>query len=205
VTEAGAVEVYYDPFDFEIDDNPYPTWKRLRDEAPLYFNEKYNFYALSRYEDVARELPNWATYRSGRGTTMDIIMSGIEVPPGVILFEDPPLHDLHRRVLSRVFTPRRMEEVEPLTRRYCVRALDPLVGSARFDFIEDLGAKVPMRTIGYLLGIPEEDQQQIRDKTDRALGLKDGTFKTVSADMFETAINCSPSTSTGAPSTRRMT
>ena len=185
MTEAGAVEVYYDPFDFEIDDNPYPIWKRLRDEAPLYFNEKYNFYALSRYVDVARALPNWETYRSGRGTTMDIIMSGIEVPPGVILFEDPPLHDLHRRVLSRVFTPRRMEEVEPLTRRYCVRALDPLVGSGRFDFIEDFGAKVPMRTIGYLLGIPEADQQQIRDKTDRALGLKDGTFKTVSADMFE--------------------
>jgi cytochrome P450 len=185
VTEAGAVEVYYDPFDFEIDDNPYPIWKRLRDEAPLYFNEKYNFYALSRYVDVARALPNWETYRSGRGTTMDIIMSGIEVPPGVILFEDPPLHDLHRRVLSRVFTPRRMEEVEPLTRRYCVRALDPLVGSGRFDFIDDLGAKVPMRTIGYLLGIPEADQQQIRDKTDRALGLKDGTFKAVSADMFE--------------------
>jgi cytochrome P450 len=185
VTEAGAVEVYYDPFDFEVDDNPYPIWKRLRDEAPLYFNEKYNFYALSRYVDVARALPNWETYRSGRGTTMDIIMSGIEVPPGVILFEDPPLHDLHRRVLSRVFTPRRMEEVEPLTRRYCVRALDPLVGSGRFDFIDDLGAKVPMRTIGYLLGIPEADQQQIRDKTDRALGLKDGTFKAVSADMFE--------------------
>ena len=185
MTEAGAVEVYYDPFDFEIDDNPYPIWKRLRDEAPLYFNEKYNFYALSRYVDVARALPNWETYRSGRGTTMDIIMSGIEVPPGVILFEDPPLHDLHRRVLSRVFTPRRMEEVEPLTRRYCVRALDPLVGSGRFDFIDDLGAKVPMRTIGYLLGIPEADQQQIRDKTDRALGLKDGTFKAVSADMFE--------------------
>jgi len=185
VTEAGAVEVYYDPFDFEIDDNPYPIWKRLRDEAPLYFNEKYNFYALSRYVDVARALPNWETYRSGRGTTMDIIMSGIEVPPGVILFEDPPLHDLHRRVLSRVFTPRRMEEVEPLTRRYCVRALDPLVGSGRFDFIDDLGAKVPMRTIGYLLGIPEADQQQIRDKTDRALGPKDGTFKAVSADMFE--------------------
>jgi len=185
VTEASAVDVYYDPFDFEIDDNPYPIWKRLRDEAPLYYNEKYNLYALSRYEDVARELPNWEIYRSGRGTTIDIIMSGIEVPPGVILFEDPPLHDLHRRLLSRVFTPRRMEEIEPLTRQFCVRALDPLVGSGRFDFIEDLGAMIPMRTIGYLLGIPEQEQQGIRDKTDRALGLKDGSFKTVSADMFE--------------------
>jgi cytochrome P450 len=185
VTGANAVEVYYDPFDFDIDDDPYPAWKRLRDEAPLYRNEKFKFYALSRYEDVSRELPNSETYRSGRGTTMDVIMSGLEVPPGVILFEDPPLHDLHRRVLSRVFTPRCMEAIEPLTRQLCVRALDPLVGASRLDFIEDLGAKIPMRTIGYLLGIPEQDQQLIRDKTGRALGLKDGTFKTVTAAAFE--------------------
>jgi cytochrome P450 len=185
VTGTNAVDLYYDPFDFDIDDNPYPIWKRLRDDAPLYYNEKFNFYALSRYEDVSRELPNFQTYRSGRGTTMDVIMSGLEVPPGVILFEDPPLHDLHRRVLSKVFTPRRMEAIEPLTRQYCVRALDPLIDSGRFDFIEDLGAQIPMRTIGYLLGIPEGDQEQIRDRTDRALGLKEGTFKTVTADAFE--------------------
>jgi cytochrome P450 len=185
VTEASAVELYYDPFDFDIDDDPYPTWKRLRDDAPLYYNDKYEFYALSRYEDVSRELPNWETYRSGRGTTMDVIRSGIEVPPGVIPFEDPPLHDLHRRLLSKVFTPRRMEEIELLTRQFCVRALDPLIGSGRFDFIRDIGAMVPMRTIGYLLGIPEEDQQGIRDKTDRVLGLKDGTFKAATAEAFE--------------------
>src|SRR6476659_9099083 len=135
VTGTNAVELYYDPFDFDIDDNPYPIWKRLRNDAPLYYNEKFNFYALSRYEDVSRELPNFHTYRSGRGTTIDIIMSGIDVPPGVILFEDPPLHDLPRRLMSKVFTPRRMEAIEPLTRQYCVRALDPLVGSGRFDFI----------------------------------------------------------------------
>jgi cytochrome P450 len=181
----GAVKVYYDPFDFEIDDDPYPAWKRLRDEAPLYYNEKYQFYALSRYEDVARELPNWDTYRSGRGTTMDVITSGIELPPGVILFEDPPLHDLHRHLLSKVFTPRRMAEIEPLTRQFCMRALDPLIGSGRFDFIEDIGAMVPMRTIGYLLGIPEQGQQRIRDKTDRALGIKEGTANVVTADTFE--------------------
>ena len=181
----GAVKVYYDPFDFDIDDDPYPAWKQLRDHAPLYYNENYQFYALSRYEDVSRELPNWETYRSGRGTTMDVITSGIEVPPGVILFEDPPLHDLHRRLLSKVFTPRRMEEIEPPTRQFCVRALDPLIGSGRFDFIEDIGAMVPMRTIGYLLGIPEQGQQRIRDKTDRALGLKDGAANVVTADTFE--------------------
>jgi len=185
VTGANTVDLYYDPFDFDIDDDPYPTWKRMRDEAPLYYNEKYNFYALSRYEDVARELPNWATYRSGRGTTMDIIMSGLEVPPGVILFEDPPLHDLHRRVLSRVFTPRRMEAIEPHARRYCERALDQLVGSSRFDFIADLGAQIPMRTIGYLLGIPEEGQQAVRDNTNQAIGLKDSSGYAVSENAFE--------------------
>jgi cytochrome P450 len=88
-------------------------------------------------------------------------------------------------LLSRVFTPRRMEAIEPLTRQFCVRALDPLIGSGGFDLIGDLGAQVPMRTIGYLLGIPEGDQAQIRDKTGRALGLKEGTFRTVTAAAFE--------------------
>jgi cytochrome P450 len=180
-----STEVYYDPFDFDIDDDPYPIWKRLRDEAPLYHNEKHNFYALSRYEDVSRELTNWAAYRSGRGTTMDIIMSGIELPPGIILFEDPPIHDLHRHLLSRVFTPRRMEAIEPLTRDFCVRALDPLVGTGRFDFIGNLGAMVPMRTIGYLLGIPEDNQEALRDRGGRQLTLKEGTFRVVTEEFFE--------------------
>jgi cytochrome P450 len=184
---ANAVDVYYDPFDFDIDDDPYPVWKRMRDEAPLYYNAEHEFYALSRYDDVARALPNFRTYRSGRGTTMDVIKSGLEVPPGVILFEDPPLHDLHRRLLSRVFTPRRMEAIEPLTRQFCERALDPLVGSGGFDFIADLGAQIPMRTIGYLLGIPEQGQAAIRDNTDHALTLKDGSAYVVAEDAFEQA------------------
>jgi cytochrome P450 len=185
MTGASTAEVYYDPFDFDIDDDPYPIWKRLRDEAPLYHNDKYNFYALSRYDDVSRELMNFDTFRSGRGTTADIIMSGIDFPPGVILFEDPPLHDLHRRLLSKVFTPRRMEAIEPLTRAFCVRALDPLVGSGRFDFVENLGSMVPMRTIGYLLGIPEDDQEAIRDKGGSQITLKEGTFRAVPQDFLE--------------------
>ena len=174
MTGTSAVELYYDPFDVEIDDNPYPVWKRMREEAPLYYNEKYNFYALSRYDDVARELPNWETYRSGRGTTADILFNNIEVPPGILLFEDPPLHDLHRRLLSRVFTPRRMLAVESLVRGFCVRELDPLIGAGGFDFIADLGAMMPMRTIGYLLGIPEEDQANIRDRNGAFIEMADG-------------------------------
>src|ERR1700677_3910191 len=98
--------VYYDPFDFDIDSDPYPIWRRLRDETPLYFNEKYEFHAVSRFEDVERGLVNWETYSSARGTLLELIKSDIDIPPGSIIFEDPPDHNLHRGLLSRVFTPR---------------------------------------------------------------------------------------------------
>jgi cytochrome P450 len=164
-------EVYYDPYDFEIDTDPYPVWKRMRDERPLYFNERYEFYALSRFEDVERASVDWRTYRSGRGTVLEIIKSGVEIPPGSILFEDPPTHDLHRGLLSRVFTPKKMNAIEPKVREFCARCLDPLVGAGGFDFVADLGAPLPMRTIGMLLGIPEDDQQAIRDRIDDGLRL----------------------------------
>ncbi|QIV84516.1 cytochrome P450 [Mycolicibacterium frederiksbergense] len=183
-----TTELYYDPFDNDIDDDPYPIWKRMREEAPLYYNEKYNFYALSRYDDVAPALPDWQTYRSGHGTTADILFSGIEVPPGILLFEDPPLHDLHRKLLSRVFTPRRMLAVEDLVREFCSRALDPIVGSDRFDFVVDLGAIMPMRTIGYLLGIPEEEQQRIRDRNDTAITVAPNRDGDISPTIFQDAV-----------------
>jgi cytochrome P450 len=188
VTVDPTTELYYDPFDNDIDDNPYPLWKRMREEAPLYYNEKYNFYALSRYEDVAPALPDWQTYRSGHGTTADILFSGIEVPPGILLFEDPPLHDLHRKLLSRVFTPRRMLAVEDLVREFCSRALDPIVGSDRFDFVVDLGAIMPMRTIGYLLGIPEDEQQRIRDRNDTAITAAPNQDGDISPTIFQDAV-----------------
>jgi cytochrome P450 len=96
--------------------------------------------------------------------------------PGSILFEDPPAHDEHRSLLARVFTPRRMAAIEPKVREFSARSLDPLVGRGGFDFIADLGADMPMRTIGMLLGIPDEDQQDLRDRIDDGLKLKDGTM-----------------------------
>lgn len=183
-------DLYYDPFDHRIDDDPYPVWARMRTEAPLYHNEKYNFYALSRYADVVRALPDWQTYRSGRGTTADILFSGIEVPPGILLFEDPPLHDLHRRLLSRVFTPRRMLAVEDLVRDFCTRALDSLRDVDGFDVVTNFGAILAMRTIGYLLGLPEEGQQAIRDRNDAMITVADGAggVNQVSATIFEDSI-----------------
>ena len=163
-------DVYYDPYDFEIDADPYRVWKRLRNEHPLYYNDRYDFYALSRFEDVERALVDWRTYSSAKGTVLELIKSGMEMP-GSTIFEDPPHHDLHRGLLSRVFTPRKMNAIEPRVREFCARCLDPFVGAGGFDFIRDLGAQMPMRTIGMLLGIPEQDQEAIRDRIDDGLRL----------------------------------
>lgn len=172
-------DVYYDPYDFDIDTDPYPVWKRLRDEQPLYYNERYDFYALSRFDDVERGLVDWKTYVSSQGTVLELIKAAIDMPPGSIIFEDPPAHDLHRGLLSRVFTPRRMTDIEPKVREFCARSLDPLVGTGGFDFIRDLGAEMPMRTIGMLLGIPEQDQEAIRDRLDEGLRLSDSSMPEV--------------------------
>ena len=176
-------DLYYDPFDFEIDTDPYPIWRRLREERPLYYNERYDFYALSRFEDVEPCLVDWRTYSSEKGTILELIKSGMEIPPGSIIFEDPPGHDLHRGLLSRVFTPRKMNAIEPQVREFCARSLDPLVGTGGFDFIRDLGAQMPMRTIGMLLGIPEQDQEEIRDRIDEGLRLDDGSMPDIEAQL----------------------
>src|SRR3954452_20424143 len=191
VRESGVVtltdsEIYYDPYDTTIDADPYPVWKRLRDERPLYYNEKHDFYALSRFADVENGLSDWKTYISGKGTLLEIIKSGMEMPPGSIIFEDPPDHDLHRALLSRVFRPRAIADLEPKIREFCARSLDPLVGSAGFDFIADLGAQMPMRTIGLLLGIPEADQEALREQIDESLRLADGAMPDIS-DQYAAA------------------
>jgi cytochrome P450 len=176
-------DVYYDPYDFEIDADPYPIWRRLREEQPVYYNDRYDFYALSRFDDIERALVDWRTYSSAKGTLLEVIRSGMEIPPGSIIFEDPPGHALHRGLLSRVFTPRKMAAIEPKVREFCARSLDPLVGTGGFDFIRDLGAQMPMRTIGMLLGIPEQDQEAVRDRIDDGLRLEEGTMPDFNARM----------------------
>jgi cytochrome P450 len=177
-------DLYYDPYDPGIHADPYPVFRRLREEAPLYYNEKHDFYAVSRFEDVERGLLDRETYASGRGAILELIKANIEIPPGVLIFEDPPVHTVHRSLLSRVFTPRKMAALEPKIREFCVRSLDPLVGSGRFDFIADLGAQMPMRTIGMLLGIPEQDQEAVRDRVDANLRTKEGQPLRYSAKAF---------------------
>lgn len=169
-----ATDVYYDPYDVGINADPYPVYERLREEAPIYHNERYDFWALSRHEDVQQALVNWQTFSNTRSDILDLIKAGVDLPPGVILFEDPPVHTMHRGLMSRIFTPRRMAELEDKIRAYCVRCLDPLVGTDRFDIIAELATMMPMRVIGMLLGIPEQDQVAVRDKTDANLRTEPG-------------------------------
>ena len=166
--------VYYDPYDVEIASDPYPVFRRLREEAPLYHNEPHGFYAVSRFADVQAGLADHETFISGRGAIIEMIKSNFQAPPGVFIFEDPPVHSVHRGVLKRVFTPRKMDALESKIREFCVRCLDPLVGAGGFDFVADLGAQMPMRVIGMLLGIPEQDQDAVRERSDANLRTKAG-------------------------------
>src|SRR5215831_8492092 len=155
--------VYYDPYDFEIDTNPYPVWKRLREEAPLYYNERYDFFALSRFDDCERALTDRETFISGRGSVLEAIKDEIPVPSGFFISEDPPLHTVHRGVLARVFTPKQMSALEPAIRRFCADALDPLIGSDSIDFVEDLVKQIPIRTISIFIRIQESLQETVLD------------------------------------------
>src|SRR4051794_3837308 len=184
VTITSDSTVNWDPYDVALDADPYPTFKRLRDEAPLYYNATHDFFALSRFEDVERGCLDPATFISGKGGILELIKAGIEMPPGILIFEDPPTHTIHRRLLSRMFTPKRVAALEPKIRDFCARSLDPYIGSGGFDFVADYGADIPMWTIGMLLGIPEADQVAIRDQTDDNLRTNEGEPMIVDAERL---------------------
>lgn len=177
--------VYYDPYDVGIVADPYPVYARLREEAPIYHNERYGFWALSRHADVEKALADWETFSNSRSDILELIKSDFDMPPGVMMFEDPPMHTLLRGLMSRVFTPRRMAEIEDQIRQFCVRCLDPLVGSGGFDIIAELASMMPMRVIGMLLGIPESEQIGVRDANDANLRTEPGApMKVVQADRI---------------------
>ncbi len=191
MSEANAV--YYDPYNVDIVADPYPVYRRLREEAPIYYNEQHDFYAVSRYDDVEQGLSDNETFSSARGGILEIIKMNVPMPSGVFIFEDPPLHTVHRGVLSRVFTPKKMNALEPKIREFCARSLDPLVGTGRFDFVADLGAQMPMRVIGMLLGIPEQDLSEVRERSDARLRTEAGQpledFDPAGGDMMQEYID----------------
>jgi cytochrome P450 len=174
VTLSTGSDVYYDPYDVSLNTDPYPMFRRIREEAPLYVNDRHGFFALSRYADVDAALVDHDTFSSARGAVLEIIQSGMAIPPGTLIFEDPPIHHIHRKLLSRIFTPRKVSALEPKIREFTARCLDPVVGTGRFDFVKDLGAQMPMRVIGMLLGIPEAEQQHVVEHGDSTLRTERG-------------------------------
>jgi cytochrome P450 len=166
--------IHWDPYDPKYFADPYPAFNRLREKAPVYYNEQYGFYAVSRYEDVERALGDRDTFISGRGNILEQIKASAPIPYGAFIVEDPPAHTVHRGLLTRVFTPKRMATLEPQIRAYCARAFDHLVEGGEFNFIADLGAEMPMRVIGMLLGIPDEDLKTVQKRADDALRTEPG-------------------------------
>lgn len=161
-------ELYYDPYDAEIDAHPHVVWRRMRDEAPLYYNDRYDFYALSRYADVLAASLDWQTYSSARGTVLEMIdtspaLDGFS-PYGtkMMIFMDPPPHDELRKLVSRAFTPRRVSALEGRTRELCRELLGAQAKGASFDYLDDFAARIPVTLISALLGVPKEDQEQLR-------------------------------------------
>jgi cytochrome P450 len=173
-TVSESATVYWDPYHPGISANPYAIYRRLRDEAPLYYNKEHDFYAVSRFSDVDSCLLDHRTFSSARSDILEFIKANTEVPKGMFIWEDPPLHTAYRNVVARVFTPKRMNALEEQIRAYCARCLDPLVGAERIDFIADLGAKLPGGVIGMLFGIPDEARDEIRERIDGALRTEAG-------------------------------
>jgi cytochrome P450 len=181
-----ATDLYWDPFDEHLNADPYAVFRRMRDEAPLYYNERHDFYAVSRADDVERAFTDYKRLISGHSDILEFIKADVDFPPGMFIFEDPPQHTMHRGLLSRVFTPKKMLALEPDVREFCARCLDPFVGSDGFDFVEDFAAIVAARVIGMLLGIPERDQMAVRDRqaSHSAPGAKDADLSHFDGAMF---------------------
>jgi cytochrome P450 len=166
--------VEFDPFSEVFFDDPYETYARLRDERPVYFSERYGFYALSRWEDVAEAHKDWATYSSEYGVDLHTLTQGQKMSFESIIMMDPPKHDRLRALVSRVFTPRAMTALEPMIREVVTGYLEPLEERVEFDAVAELSAPFPVEIISRMLGVPEPDRQQIRLWLDESLHREPG-------------------------------
>ncbi len=160
-----AGPLVYDPYSYHIHEDPYPTYARLRAEAPVYYNAERNFYALSRYQDVRDAMQDWETFSSQGGVALE----GSGKAPPMIIAMDPPRQTKLRRIISAAFTPRRVAELEPRVRQLAQTLLRPLVEQQDFDFIDDFSGKLPMAVIASLLGVPDSDHEMLRAWSDLVL------------------------------------
>jgi cytochrome P450 len=159
-------DLYWDPFSPELRDDPYPLWKRLRDEAPLYYNDRHDFWVLSRFHDIEQAHKDVETFSSSHGTTLESMSREPMTDTGLIIALDPPRHTMLRRLVSRAFTSRQVSMLEDRIRAVCAELLDPHIGAGTFDYVQDFSAILPPTIISSLLGVPEQDQEKLRHLVD---------------------------------------
>ena len=156
--------VEFDPMSDEYFNDPSEVYRRLRDEAPVYFNERYGFYALSRFEDVAAAHRDWQGFSSSYGVDLSTLSKNANYSSlKMIIMMDPPEHARLRALVSRVFTPRAVTDLEPMIRQVVNEFLAPLDDRESFDAVADFSALFPVEIISRMLGVPEGRRQQIRE------------------------------------------
>ena len=148
-------------------------WKRLRDEAPVYYNEQYDFWALSRFEDIDRAHRDPQRYSSAHSTVLESMTEEAQTE-GMMIFLDPPEHTALRRLVSKAFTPRRVAELEHEIRTLCAGLLDAQQGRDSFDYVQDFGARLPATVIAMLLGVPPSDREDVRHHIDGLFHIEPG-------------------------------
>lgn len=159
--------VVFDPFSSDFFNAPYATYQRMRDEEPVYYNQNYGFYALTRHADVAVAIRDFETFSSARGIDLEMVQSGNPVPPLMILM-DPPEHRRMRSLVNKVFTPRAVER----QRQLVVEQIDRFLAATNpdeFDVVQDFSALFPVEVITRMLGVPAELRQTVRLLLDKAL------------------------------------
>ncbi|OBI15240.1 cytochrome [Mycobacterium sp. E2327] len=183
-TETAPAPVEFDPYSNVFFDSPFDTYRRMRDEAPVYYNPKYDFYALTRYDDVAAAYKDTATYSSAHGASLDQVKSDdMNVRDlKLIILMDPPEHDRMRKLVSRAFTPRAIAGLESMVRDQISQAISAL-NPASFDAVADFSALFPVEVITAMLGVPASDRQQLRKWIDAGLEREPGSMELSQANM----------------------
>jgi cytochrome P450 len=166
-------ELYWDPIDPALRDDPYPLWKRLRDEAPVWHNDRYDLWVLSRFHDIEAASKEPILFSSSHGTTFETL-SPEPIETGMMIWTDPPKHSVLRRLVSRAFTIKRVSEMDAHIHRVAAELLDRQVGNDRFDYVQDFAAILPPNVISEMLGVPESDREHMRHTIDSMFAIEEG-------------------------------
>ncbi|HTU38315.1 MAG TPA: cytochrome P450 [Acidimicrobiales bacterium] len=165
----------YSPYDYAIHEDPYPTYARLRAEAPVFYNDELDFFAYARHADVLHAFRDVDHYSNAYGVSLDPAAFGPEAHRAMsFLAMDPPKHTRMRSIVGKSFTPRRVAAMEDGIRRLAVSHLDAALESGHFDFIGDFAGRLPMDVISELVGVPPADRAEVRRLADLLVHREEG-------------------------------